>query len=264
MENRSTFINNGVKRSVEKAYNKLKQHHLQLNALMRAEVEYAYFNAERTLPVGEMCRAELFEAENGFGILDPSRPTSEYYNRLIISAKLQDPATLTNTISSVIQTIEVQVPQQTQDFTSQLTNCRWSPHSSLCYLQIEPSPGHTVSQHVVDLPSNEVQSFFDALELPAEKQKPDFYCNSKFRCYVAYTQSNEIVAWATMFVGMNFAFFGNAETLPSYRNQGFQSALLSARLNDAARLGLNLVYTDVEPGSPSQILWKLIILFTFF
>jgi len=55
-----------------------------------------------------------------------------------------------------------------------------------------------------------------------------------------------------MHVEDKVAFFGNSFTLPQFRRSGTHSALLAARLNDAADLGLEVAYTDVEFRSQSH------------
>jgi len=43
-----------------------------------------------------------------------------------------------------------------------------------------------------------------------------------------------------------------AATLPEHRRRGVQSALLAARLEDAARRGCDLAVVTTQPGSKSQ------------
>ncbi len=222
------------------------------NAMMRAEIEYAYFNARRTLPTGENSCAEIVELDNGVSLVDPSRPANQYYNRLVLTAELREADFHLSEIPSSIQAVEVQMPQQILKVSKQLADRGWLSSGSLGYLHAQPCQQLNESHNVVRLQHEKTQLFFSLIGLPAEKQKPNFYCTSQFRCYVAYTDSNKIAAWATMFVGSDFAFFGNAETLLEHQNKGFHSALLSARLNDVVKLGLCTAYTDVVPGSKSQ------------
>jgi GNAT superfamily N-acetyltransferase len=57
---------------------------------------------------------------------------------------------------------------------------------------------------------------------------------------------------ASMHVANGVAMFTGAATLPSYRRRGVQSALLQARLADAAAAGCDIAIVTTQPGSPSH------------
>lgn len=109
------------------------------------------------------------------------------------------------------------------------------------------------------LGENEVDRFIDLLQqqgvdFPPEKRarKRPLYCTDRFRCYVAHDDTGTACGWTTMHVEGGAAFFGNSFTLPQFRRRGMHGAVLAARLNDAADLGLAAAYTDVEFGSQSH------------
>jgi hypothetical protein len=222
------------------------------DALMRAEVTYAHFNARRTSKVGPGRPPELVELEYGFGLADSSRPSSPYYNRVVLAAGLQESDLHVGRLPASVQAVEVQMPQQTAEFSKRLAEGGWLPAGSLSYLQASPDVLRSETHRVVRLGPDQTPMFFDLIDLPPEKRKPEFYCTEQFRCYAAYTESDEVAAWATMYVGSQFVFLGNAETRTEYRNQGFHLALLTARLNDVISMGLGTAYTDVVPGSQSH------------
>jgi GNAT superfamily N-acetyltransferase len=57
---------------------------------------------------------------------------------------------------------------------------------------------------------------------------------------------------ASLLVHDGLALFAGDATLPACRRRGAQSALIRARLAEAARLGCDLAVTCVQPGSASQ------------
>jgi GNAT superfamily N-acetyltransferase len=112
---------------------------------------------------------------------------------------------------------------------------------------------------VQHLAPSDVDLFFDLLQeegvaFPAEKRaaKRGYYCTAQFRAFIVRDERHRVCGWTMMFVDGTTAFFGNSFTLPAYRRTGVHAALLVARLNEAAQLGLAAVFTDVEFGSHSH------------
>ena len=61
-----------------------------------------------------------------------------------------------------------------------------------------------------------------------------------------------IAGGATMRIVEGIAQLTGAATAPAHRRQGVQSALLSARLSDAAAAGCDVAVIVTQPGSKSQ------------
>ena len=61
-----------------------------------------------------------------------------------------------------------------------------------------------------------------------------------------------IVGGATMRIAEGVAQLTGAATIPAHRRRGVQTALLSARLADAAAAGCDVAVITVQPGSRSQ------------
>src|SRR5262249_41761614 len=61
-----------------------------------------------------------------------------------------------------------------------------------------------------------------------------------------------IVGGASMRIAEGVAQFGGAATAPAHRRRGVQTALLSARLADAAAAGCDVAVITTQPGSKSQ------------
>jgi ribosomal protein S18 acetylase RimI-like enzyme len=71
---------------------------------------------------------------------------------------------------------------------------------------------------------------------------------------VAYLarRNGEVAGAGSVRIAEGLAQMSGASTLPSHRRRGVQSALLGARLVDAARAGCDLAITCTEPASKSQ------------
>jgi ribosomal protein S18 acetylase RimI-like enzyme len=72
-----------------------------------------------------------------------------------------------------------------------------------------------------------------------------------FRGYFARV-GGEIAGGASLRFDGDVAQFSGAGTLPRFRRRGVQTALLRARLADAARAGCTVAVVVVQPGSKSQ------------
>lgn len=72
-----------------------------------------------------------------------------------------------------------------------------------------------------------------------------------FRRYLA-RRGGEIAGGGAIRIFEGLAQLSGAATLPEHRRRGVQSALLQARLLDAARAGCDLAVVTTQPGSKSQ------------
>ena len=190
-------------------------------------------------------------------ISDPLRPSSPYYNRAVFTAGFDSKNARFPAFPGGIQTVELLIPQQTEDIFAELLKLGFVPRTSLCYMATTPSRRET-NHRVEKLNEGQSDYFFDLLELsgaifsPQKRQRTRcYYCTPQFNCFVAY-DSDVPAGWATMYVNKGSAFFANAYTIPEYRDRGVHASLLAARLSVANELGLAKVYTDVEPTTTSH------------
>jgi GNAT superfamily N-acetyltransferase len=61
-----------------------------------------------------------------------------------------------------------------------------------------------------------------------------------------------IAGGASFHIAEGIAQFSGAATAPAHRRRGIQTALLSARLADAAAAGCDIAVVTTQPGSKSQ------------
>ena len=240
-------------------------HQTTLNRLVHAELQYAKFNAVRTT---KDCDAIIeIESNDVFAsIRDSSRPASSYNNRAVCkqASSLELPSLDLLPLSA--NGIEVPPSSLTDLGGKHLLGRGFRPAYALCYLSIDPHLAPAIAESftgngrsVSRLAHHQTDEFFDLLQMegvdfPPEKRerKRGFYCTEQFVAFVGKDDAGKSCAWATLHLHSGVGFLGNAFTLPSHRGSGFQSALLSARLQHAKASGASVVYTDVEHESQSH------------
>jgi len=226
--------------------------------LVGAEMRFAYFNAQRTTPgAGEGIRHrtnESFEI-----LLDPARPMSPYYNRAAVRPGVGVNPEALDSLPSEVTAIETTPAHVDAAVAARLIERGFAPAYQLCYLGTAPVGDLPVRRRVQRLDETQVDLFFDLLksegvEFPPQKRaaKRGYYCTPQFRAFIVRDDEHNVCGWTTLFVDDAVGFFGNSFTLPQYRRAGVHAALLAARLNEAAELGLEVAYTDVEFGSQSH------------
>jgi len=77
------------------------------------------------------------------------------------------------------------------------------------------------------------------------------YGQQEWHCYLASVAGAD-AAFGAMYVNNGTAALISAATLPQFRRQGCQTALLTRRMADAAELGCDLVWSHAACGSTSQ------------
>lgn len=228
--------------------------------LIPAEMAYAEFNALRTAALEE--RSGIRRGAHGTleYLVDPTRESSAYYNRAIGRCANSLSDSVLHALPASIVGLEITPAQLTPELAGRLLELRFQPAYQLCYLGVVPVAGAPAKREVIRLGPADVDRFFDLLQrggtdFPAEKRarKRGYYCTEQFRAYVSKTADGAISGWSTMHVNGSIAFFGNSFTLPEYRRTGAHRALLAARLSDAAQMGLEVAFTDVEHGSQSHL-----------
>jgi hypothetical protein len=226
--------------------------------LVGAELRFAWFNAQRTAPgSGDGIQHRINET---FEILlDPSRPTSPYYNRAAARPGAALSAETLDGLPGEIVAIETTPAHVDAVVSARLIERGFVPAYQLCYLGVVPAGLQPVGHDVQRLTPADVDLFFDLLQeegvaFPPEKRaaKRGYYCTPQFRALIVRDEQRRACGWTTMFVDGSTAFFGNSFTLPAFRRTGVHAALLAARLNEAVQLGLAAAFTDVEFGSQSH------------
>jgi hypothetical protein len=227
--------------------------------LVSSELDYAHFNALRTAVDENQTGIRRGIHATIEYLMDPTRPTSAYYNRAVgrFADSLAEP--VLRALPPGIVGLEITPEQLTGELAGILIDkIGFRPADQLCYLGMVPNRRAPVTCEVNRLGPEHVAQFFDLLqqsgvEFPPEKRarKKDFYCNERFRTYISRTSDGAVSGWGTMYVNAATAFLGNSFTLPRFRGAGAHGSLLAARLNDAAGMGLECAFTDVEHGSQS-------------
>jgi hypothetical protein len=227
--------------------------------LIPAEMALAHFNAVRTTPAETGASIERITTPEFECLLEPARPTSTYYNRAVAKSADSLTADSLRNLRNEVVGLEVFPDQVSAESAGLLLEHGFMPSYQLCYLAAVPAGRLTVEREVIRLASSQADTFLDLLELsgvtfPAGRRalKRKYYCTEDFQAYVAKGADGTVCGWTTLHRSGSAAFFGNSFTLPQYRHLGMHGALLAARLNATADMGLKVAYTDVEYGSQSH------------
>jgi len=228
---------------------------------MQLEAEYACFNRKRTLSTISTCSPIIDVRSDGIRIADPSQPDNDYLNRFIFFAESRsqiDFSSLGHSRLDIVTSNEkTEMPL--------LDNSQFRLEYRLKFYGRDPIIDLADSSYIKK--DIEIEFLFRnrSLEFLAEvcrsigkqvdhkilKAKERYYCTDSFRCYLAKRGGN-VLGMATLFVSGDSGWLSNAYTFENSRNAGVHSALISQRVLDAQYLGLQNLFTDVEPESASK------------
>lgn len=232
--------------------------------LIEQTAAFAAFNALRTLRDAVDSQFEMMDVAGATVLIDPARPDSEYYNRVL---GLSDGALgrLDEVFAPLLHVgaplrIDVADRATSPALCAALHDRGLRPYEALTYLARRPAPLQLRPRNmqVRRLGPRGADAFLDLLEgvrgyidPEIREKRRGHYATDTFRVWLA-TVDDEPAGWATMFVHGKTGVFANAYTLERYRRRGCQTALFAARLADADALKLDWVATDVRPGSTSH------------
>lgn len=227
------------------------------------DVEFTRFNNQRSLRFASEIQEQQFG--NAVGFIDRKRPDDNYYNRVIglrdSDSEALDAITGWYSANEVACTISLPPQHQTNALLSSLQEkgfryigSDWNFCHPLISFENEPLAEieiHRVTQENFD-------SFLAHLEdtgvkvdaFVAERVKP-CYLGEEFSNYLALIDG-EPVASGSLYVFQGIGWLSNAITLPKFRNRGCQTALLRARIERAAHLQCESLFTDTLFGSASH------------
>lgn len=211
----------------------------ELLEVARFELEYAAFNAKRSLGTTAVRPVEVRQTAEGVIIRCPDASDNPYVNRLVSAEHPTSPPEGALRVDRVTQAAAgaslriLAAPTRLAAGASRSRVVRYESDRAAEFLRIvESTSGERLGDDVI-------------------AAKSIFYCSEEFRCFVA-SEDGEIQGIATTFVRDGMGWFANAFTFPVARRKGVHRALLDARLADAQTLGLERVYADVVPGSDSE------------
>lgn len=244
--------------------------------LIELEIEYAAFNALKT--VGD-ARESRFETRRSGGLwvtCDPHRAAT-YYNRVLglTKANLADLPGAVGMLRQVECRVDV-LSSEVDACEKTLRSLGFRRTGGLLWLSGTPpvadgadagagadaaavrSTPAVLTTNVRRLLSNDSDRarVRELLELEAAvsgdiwEMRKVHQCTDTFRAY-GIEENGRLAAMATLYMGHWGAVIGNAFTREECRGRGYQHALLSARLRDAATHPVG-AFVDVEAGSTSH------------
>ncbi len=232
---------------------------MRFERVIALERVYTGFNAQRTMVDVLQPRLEIHRFGGADALIDTVRPEISHYNRVMGfgEADLQHLDAIVALYEAHKVPLRFDLVPEAFGVAEHLIARGLKPTEVFSYLDADATP-RRVSMPVRRIAHDEVDTFLDHLEVQGGAIAPEIralrrphYCTETFRTF-AIEADGEIVAAATSWVHGAGALLGNANTLEGYRGRGYQQALLAARIDDAAQLGLKWVVTDVEPGTTSE------------
>ncbi|GGA46189.1 GNAT family N-acetyltransferase [Paenibacillus physcomitrellae] len=228
------------------------------------ELRLNQFNATRALALSDK-KPELLEIGNSILLMETTEPESMYYNRV----KGFGPSDL-DKLDLILQAYESRnlVPcfdispgRMTGEIGGALYQKGFVCAEQLTFLEADPGSIRTapaasvkirfVDEELADDLLNSISRIMGGVSPEILERKKPYFVRPHFRNYLAYI-NEEIAGIGSLFTHGQEGYLANDYTFPEYRGRGCQKALIAHRLAEAARLGLESVYTDVEFGSVSH------------
>ena len=244
-----------IKNSIISTMSKIEQLEIELTAF---NSKRALSNIEKDLEISKMGDSTL--------IIDKKSPKSGYYNR--IKGFGEGDIDKLKNILNVYRKYEIEpffemTPNNICESVSRALNSEGFVNvEQLVYMELKaldviPSDSNIeivkVSQANAEAFIKIIQQSNEGMDLTKEvieKKKPYFY-EPYFHNYIAYN-SGEVAGLGSMFISNNVGYIANDYTFEKARGLGCQKKLLTHRINEAIKLGLESLYTDVEFGSISH------------
>lgn len=231
------------------------------NKFQNLEIKHIEFNAQRTLRTNKPSRFEICKAQGLVLLKDANIAFANQIWGLNPHSQIQlHDALATYKRISMSPYLDIRGEDLTQNLKQQLQDMEFEIVETLNFLSIirqdiEPSkPAIEVERlnpqdadmFLALLKTSGIQCDEDIWQL-----KKHLYCTERFRCYIAKIDGLPR-ALATTFIEGQYGLLANAFTQPEFQNRGCQTALLTARMQDAKKLNLTALIVDVIPNTVSE------------
>lgn len=225
------------------------------------ELELTQLNANRSLVPVER-RLEILRHGNSILLRDQTDPTSPYYNR-IKGFGPQDVPELDRILSryDVAPSVDITPNHMTEEVARALSERGFIPMEQLVFMYAVPSNMEDASEFRIERVTEQTaEEFIRWIELSSggtrfseqavARSKAYFY-SPHFLNYMLRIDGKP-AAMGSLFLHGEEGYIANDYTFEAFRGKGCQRALLRQRLSDAAKVGVQYVYTDVMFGSTSH------------
>ena len=225
------------------------------------ELKHIEFNAQRTL---RTAKPSLFETRKSGELLLLQDANIAFANQ-ILSLNQQSQIDLADALTSykkinMSPCIDIKHDDLTDSLKTYLTSLGFELVETLNFLSIQCADiQQTIPKIEVErLQPKHANMFLDLLKTSSLQCTDDIwqlkqqhYCTERFRCFIAKIDGQPR-ALATTFIDEQYGLLANAFTPADFQNIGCQTALLTARLQDAKSLGLSTLIVDVIPNTTSE------------
>lgn len=225
------------------------------------EMKHTEFNAQRTL---RTLKPSLFETQKFKGLMLLKDENIAFANQIFRVNQqsvnhLADALAIYNDIS-MSPYLDINQADLSDDLKLHLQNMKFEIVETLNFLsaKCQNISITTPKIEVNRLQPSDADAFLALLQTSGMQctgeiwqHKKHLYCSDIFRCYIAKIDGQPR-ALATTFIHKQYGLMANAFTQPDFQNRGCQTALLTARMQDAKQLGLKQLIVDVVPDTASE------------
>lgn len=237
----------------------------RVERIERIEVELTVLNARRSLvPVAR--RLEIDRVGGATLLREETSPGSIYYNRVkgFGPQELQQLDRILEHYPKGAPCFDMTPDRLTEEVSRALIGNGYAPVEHLVFMAAEPArppeEAPAAPFHVERVTEETAAEFIRWIGRSmggqefggevAERSRPYFY-REDFVNYMLRIDGQP-AAMGSLFISGDAGYLANDYTFEAYRGRGAQAALIRERLQEASRLGLAAVYTDVEFGSASH------------
>ncbi|HZG58400.1 GNAT family N-acetyltransferase [Paenibacillus sp.] len=237
---------------------------LETRRIEAVETALTRLNAARALSPASGRRLEVSELAGCTLLRDAEEPTSPYYNRVKgfgpeAVERLDD---IFAAYGGSAPCFDMAPDRATPEVAEALIRNGYAPMEQLAFLAARPErdAGPPPAWRFERVTAETAETFVRWIGLSmggrtferaaVERARPYFH-REDFLNYMLEIDG-EPAAMGSLFLSGTAGYAANDYTFERYRGRGLQGALIRQRLAEAAALGLEAVYTDVEFGSASH------------
>lgn len=229
------------------------------------ELKLTVFNSKRALSNIEK-DLDIVRVGKSALIMDKNSPKSGYYNRIkgFGEEDIDKLKSILNRYSQYkIEPFFEMTPNNITESVSRALNREGYVNvEQLVYMELNALAVEAINSNVeiVEVSEANAEEFINIIQQSnggmdiskevVENKKQYFY-KPYFHNYIAYI-NGEVAGIGSMYISENVGYIANDYTFEKARGLGCQKILLTHRINEAIKLGLESLYTDVVFGSISH------------
>ncbi|MBF4691487.1 GNAT family N-acetyltransferase [Fusibacter ferrireducens] len=236
-----------------------------MSKIEKLEIALTTFNSKRALSNIDK-DLEILNVGKSSLMIDKNSPKSGYYNRVkgFCEEDIVNLENILNTYSKyeIEPCFEITPNNISENVSRTLSKEGFINVEQLVYMELKELEAIQSDSkiEIFKVTESNAEEFINIILLSNEgmdisqkviENKKHYFYESNFHNYIAYS-SGEVAGIGSMFISENVGYIANDYTFEKARGLGCQKVLLAHRINEAIKLGLESLYTDVVFGSISH------------